>query len=82
MVLEANRLPTIVQEFLKEAATLHTLIQTATSEIITEIKGMLYEQQSKLYSRSSFTSFLLIRHQFPDGLVRKSWTSRANTIIV
>lgn len=47
MMLESDRLPTIVQEFLKEAETLRKLIQKATWEIAEDIKSMLYDSESK-----------------------------------
>lgn len=50
MVLETDRLPNIVQEFLKYSDTLRSLIQKATWEIVEDIKAMLYDHESKLYN--------------------------------
>lgn len=48
MVLETDRLPNIVQEFLKYSDTLRNLIQKATWEIVEDIKAMLYDHESNL----------------------------------
>lgn len=47
MVLEKDRLPDIVVEFLAHAGTLQKLIQKATLEIALDIKNMLCEERSK-----------------------------------
>jgi hypothetical protein len=47
IVLETNRLPSIVSEFLQYSNTLRNLIQKATWEIIEDIKLMLYNYESK-----------------------------------
>lgn len=47
MVLETDRLPNIVQEFLKHADTLQKLISKSTLEIVEDIKSMLYDRESK-----------------------------------
>lgn len=49
MVLEQDRLPEIVQDFLKHADTLRKLVQKATLEIVEDIKSMLYECESKVF---------------------------------
>lgn len=46
MVLETDRLPKIVQDFLRHADTLRKLIEKATWEIVEDIKGMLYDRES------------------------------------
>lgn len=48
MVLETDRLPNIVQEFLARAETLRKLIEKSTWEIVEDIKSMLYDRESKL----------------------------------
>ncbi|KAH4086515.1 hypothetical protein HBI56_128820 [Parastagonospora nodorum] len=45
MVLETDRLPNIVQEFLGHADILHKLIQKSTWEIVEDIKSMLYDRE-------------------------------------
>lgn len=47
MVLETDRLPSIVQDFLRYAETLRNLIEKATCEIAEDIKTMLYNHESK-----------------------------------
>lgn len=47
MVLETDRLPSIVQDFLRHSDTLRSLIQKATWEIVEDIKAMLYDHESK-----------------------------------
>lgn len=47
MVLETDRLPTILQEFLRHANNLAKLVQKATWEIVEDIKCMLYDRESK-----------------------------------
>ncbi|KAB8212932.1 hypothetical protein BDV33DRAFT_210698 [Aspergillus novoparasiticus] len=47
MVLETDRLPSIVQDFLRHSDTLRNLIQKATWEIVEDIKTMLYDHESK-----------------------------------
>jgi hypothetical protein len=47
MVLETDRLPSIVSEFLRYSDTLRNLIQKATWEIMEDIKSMLYDYESK-----------------------------------
>jgi hypothetical protein len=48
MILETDRLPNIVQDFLRHADTLRKLIKKATSEVVKDIKTMLYDRESKL----------------------------------
>jgi hypothetical protein len=47
MILETDRLPNIVQEFLRHADTLQKLISKSTLEIVEDIKSMLYDRESK-----------------------------------
>lgn len=47
IVLETDRLPNIVQEFLRHANNLGNLVQKATWEIVEDIKSMLYDRESK-----------------------------------
>lgn len=47
MVLETDRLPNVVKEFLSRVDTLRKLIDTATSEIVEDIQAMLYDIESK-----------------------------------
>lgn len=48
MVSENDRLPGIVQEFLRHADTLQKLVQKATWEIAEDIRSMLYARESKI----------------------------------
>jgi hypothetical protein len=48
LILENDRLPNIVQDFLKHADILRKLVQKATWEIVEDIKAMLYDHESKL----------------------------------
>lgn len=48
MILETDRLPNIVQEFLRHADTLRKLIEKSTWQIVEDIKSMLYDRESKL----------------------------------
>lgn len=47
MILENERLPNIVQDFLRHADNLRKLVQKATWEIVEDIKAMLYDRESK-----------------------------------
>ena len=46
MVLENDRLPGIVKEFLKHTSKLHILVQKATFEIVAEIETLLLDGKS------------------------------------
>jgi hypothetical protein len=46
MILENDRLPNIVQEFLGRAENLQKLVTNAMWEIVEDIKAMLYNDQS------------------------------------
>ncbi len=48
MVVEKNRLPNIVQDFLRHADTLRKFVQKATWEIVKNIKSMLYDRESNV----------------------------------
>jgi hypothetical protein len=48
MILDTDRLPSIVRSFLGHAETLRKLIEKATWEIVEDIKAMLYDRESKL----------------------------------
>jgi hypothetical protein len=48
IILETDRLPNIIEEFLKQADTLRKLIDKATLEIVADIRNMLYDGESKL----------------------------------
>jgi hypothetical protein len=48
MILETDRLPNIIHDFLRHADTLRKLIEKATWDIVEDIKGMLYDHESKL----------------------------------
>ncbi|KAI2924476.1 hypothetical protein CBS147371_938 [Aspergillus niger] len=60
MVLETDRLPNIVQEFLKYSDTLRNLIQKATWEIVEDIKAMLYdhERSGQMSHQSQYHAYL------------------------
>ncbi|KAJ4298999.1 hypothetical protein N0V90_004243 [Kalmusia sp. IMI 367209] len=45
MILETDRLPNIVEEFVKQADMLRKLIEKATLEIVEDIKSMLYDRE-------------------------------------
>jgi hypothetical protein len=63
MVLETDRLPSIVSEFLRYSDTLRNLIQKATWEIMEDIKSMLYDYESKdalTYSWKASSHALLV----------------------
>lgn len=47
MALDNDRLPNIVQDFLRYSDTLRKLVQKATWEIVEDIKSMLYDHESK-----------------------------------
>ena len=47
MILETDRLPNIVQDFLRHADTLRKLIEKSTLEIVEDIKSMLYDRESE-----------------------------------
>ena len=46
MIAESERLPNIVQEFLRHADILRKLVEKATWEIVEDIKMMLYDRES------------------------------------
>ncbi|KAI9739902.1 MAG: hypothetical protein M1818_004958 [Claussenomyces sp. TS43310] len=46
MILENDRLPSIVEDFLKQADNLRKLVQKATWEIVEDIKAMLYDHEN------------------------------------
>jgi len=46
--LDKDRLPDIVQEFLRHASTLQKIVQKAIWEIVEDIKSMLYDCESKV----------------------------------
>ncbi|MCJ1398882.1 hypothetical protein MMC11_002083 [Xylographa trunciseda] len=45
MILENDRLPNIIQDFLRHAETLQKVVQKATWEIVEDIKAMLYDRE-------------------------------------
>lgn len=49
MILENNRLPDIVQDFLKHADNLRKLVQKATWEVVEDINAMLYDHESMYF---------------------------------
>ncbi|KAJ5804776.1 uncharacterized protein N7518_001079 [Penicillium psychrosexuale] len=62
MVLENDRLPTIVQEFLECSQNLTKIISKATCEIQTDIQRMLYDRESKSsYISRCYTHSYLIQ---------------------
>jgi hypothetical protein len=66
MILETDRLPNIVQDFLRHADTLRKLIENSTLEIVEDIKSMLYDRESKLLLADA--QYILTRFQSLDGL--------------
>lgn len=47
MILETDRLPNIVQDFLKHADILRKLVEKATWEVVEDVRAMLYDSESK-----------------------------------
>ncbi|EXV04769.1 hypothetical protein X797_002451 [Metarhizium robertsii] len=47
IILENDKLPAIISEFITRASNLRNLIHTTTLEVVQEIQVMLYDQQSK-----------------------------------
>jgi hypothetical protein len=68
LILENDRLPNIVQDFLKHADILRKLVQKATWEIVEDIIAMLYDHESKLSLMKS-GGYALICSQLVGGLV-------------
>ncbi|KAG9247285.1 hypothetical protein BJ878DRAFT_580806 [Calycina marina] len=56
IILETDRLPNIVQDFLKHADNLRKLVQKATWEIVKDIKAMLYDHEIARWLGSGKTS--------------------------
>ena len=46
-VLQNDRLPNIIKDFLSRVRVLQNLVQNATLEIVNDIKAMLYDRESK-----------------------------------
>jgi hypothetical protein len=67
MILENDRLPNIVQEFLKHADTLRKLVQKATLEIVEDIRSMLYDQESMFIHALECVGYMLIWPQLLGG---------------
>ena len=64
MVLETDRLPNIIQEFLRHADVLRKLIEKATWEVVEDIKLMLYDHDSKYLTFQTwymYSQFLIRR---------------------
>ena len=59
IILENDRLPDIVKDFLKHADNLRKLVQKATWEIVEDIKSMLYDHES-MFSHNQSTGCILI----------------------
>ncbi|KAF2845260.1 hypothetical protein T440DRAFT_493542 [Plenodomus tracheiphilus IPT5] len=53
MILETDRLPNIVEDFLGHANTLRKLIEKSTWEIVEDIKSMLYDREIARWLESS-----------------------------
>jgi DNA replication initiation complex subunit (GINS family) len=49
MVLENDRLPVIVEDFLKYSDSLGKIVQNATLEIVEDIRSMLYDRESEFF---------------------------------
>ncbi|KAH7360505.1 hypothetical protein BKA65DRAFT_577265 [Rhexocercosporidium sp. MPI-PUGE-AT-0058] len=56
MILETNRLPDIVQEFLRHADNLRKIVQKATLDIVEDIRAMLYDHEIARWLGSEKTS--------------------------
>ncbi|KFY59291.1 hypothetical protein V496_05718 [Pseudogymnoascus sp. VKM F-4515 (FW-2607)] len=57
IILENDRLPNIVKDFLKHADNLRRIVQKATWEIVEDIKSMLYDHEiHQLVSRHRFAA--------------------------
>ena len=68
MILETDRLPSVVQDFLRNADALRKLIEKATLEVVEDIKAMLYDHDSKSF-RLCERDHLFTGVQSTDGLV-------------
>ena len=69
LIMENDRLPNIVQDFLKHANTLRNLVQKATWEVVEDIKFMLYDRKSESYAKPSSSGYILISSQLRGGWV-------------
>ena len=58
MVVEKDRLPEIVQDFLRHADILRKTVQKATWEIVEDIKSMLYDRESKVLTYGGESSLI------------------------
>jgi hypothetical protein len=80
LVLENDRLPNIVKDFLACADTLKFIIQKATIDILDDIRNVLYAQDSKsLFIGSLYIS--LIGNQYLDGSKLRSSASKVNSSV-
>lgn len=65
MVLENERLPSIVEEFLSHSDTLRIHVEKATAEIVGDIRAMLYDHESKfsyaLKDKGKYVVYILTR---------------------
>lgn len=59
IILENDRLPDIIKDFLKHADNLRKLVQKATWEIVEDIKSMLYDYES-MCSHNQAIDYILI----------------------
>ena len=56
LVVEKNRLPEIVEDFLQYVDNLRKLVEKATFEIVRDIENMLYDYESKICIRFALVS--------------------------
>lgn len=67
MVLETDRLPNIIQDFIKYSDILRNLVEKATWEVVEDIKSMLYDHESKFPHTYEMRYLHSYPAQFPDG---------------
>lgn len=67
MILENDRLPSIVDDFLRCSDILYHVVQSATLRIIQDIHTMLLDEKSERFTLDSVTFQDLMRLQFLDG---------------
>ncbi len=79
MILETDRLPNIVQDFLRHADALRKLVEKATWEIVEDIRTMIYDRESKQFSNFHRVCKLM-GSQFSGGLVVKRSTRKLVTM--
>jgi hypothetical protein len=67
MILENDRLPSIVQDFLRCSDILHNVVQTTTLRITQDIHSMLLDEKSEGFTLNLIALCDLMPLQFSDG---------------